>query len=592
VQPIQVWPLLPPIKATVTEHPAYRSALAEIVERYGIGRILISSLIGHSLDALDAKIPTLVVCHDYYPFCPALNITFGKICTACDGGRLEACTRENPHHRFFLNLPPAAWLDVRRAFLERIQSASVPMIAPSPSVRNHYIELEPGLSSAFRVVPHGTRPMGSAPLRLTFAPDRHLRVLVLGSVAPNKGLALLEEAAPKLLEFARLLLIGCGAHGQAFEQVAGVTVVPHYRWEDLPAILGELGPDVALLPSSVPETFSYTLQELSELGIPTLATNLGSFADRIQDGSDGFLCEPTANAIVATLREIASNRGMLSPIHERLSGRPRRDVSEMVAEYEALLPAPRAAERAYFCPDSRPHRSSGGSNIAQLYWRAADETYSEERSVGAEYEVRPYRQILRLPIPPRQSTLAELRFDPSGCSGLMLLHAMRLLDGTGNAAWRWREEVASVQALRRSEILVLGEAGEGRGVLLWFEKSDPQMLLPIPPLEGVRGGVFEAELTWLGSVELPSAVAASIASGDAPLLSAAECDRLIRRQDEITPGANGGPPQAPLDALERDLAAARTRVRELENSLSWRVSAPLRGIGGLVLKLGRRGVHR
>src|SRR5262249_13278319 len=49
-QPIGVWPLRPAIKSTSTEHESYRSALAEIVERFGVGRILISSLIGHSLD--------------------------------------------------------------------------------------------------------------------------------------------------------------------------------------------------------------------------------------------------------------------------------------------------------------------------------------------------------------------------------------------------------------------------------------------------------------------------------------------------------------------------------------------------------------
>lgn len=589
-QPIRVWPLKPAIRGTAAEHESYRSVLAEIVERYGIGRILISSLIGHSLDALDARIPTLMVCHDYYPFCPALNITFREICSECDGGRLAACSRENPHNRFFLNIPPLEWMDLRRAFFEKVQRSAVPMIAPSLSVRDHYVKLAPELDSAFRVITHGTRPVGSAPLKPSFAPDRPLRVLVLGSIAPNKGLALLEQAAPQLLEFARLFLIGCGDYGKSFEHLPGVTIVAQYRWEDLPAILRELDPDIALLPSSVPETFSYTLQELSELAVPTLATNIGSFADRIQDGTDGFLCEPTVEAIVSRVREIASNRSLLPPIHQRLTGRRTRPILEMIEEYETLLPAPQAAARAYFCPDSRPSASGTRSNCAQLFWRASDQAYAEPESISVPFEVTPIRQILRFPIPARQPAPVELRFDPAGQSGLLLLHAMRLFDAQGSMVWEWREDQAAIEALWRSEILVLGKPGGNLGVLLFLGSTDPHVMIPVPAQgEGLRGGgVLETEFTWPSSSELLPSVMALVRAGEGRL-SAAECDRLIRQTGGLPADEAGGPvSRESVEAMKQELAAARMRVLDLENSLSWRVAAPLRVVGGLVLNLNRR----
>ncbi|MCX6632275.1 MAG: glycosyltransferase [Candidatus Solibacter sp.] len=589
-QPLGVWPLSAAIKATATEHESYRSALAEIVGRYGIGRILISSLIGHSLDALDAKVPTLMVCHDYYPFCPALNITFGEICSECDGGRLAACSRQNPHNRFFLNVPPREWVDLRRAFVEKIHRSAVPMIAPSPSVRDHYARLAPELDSAFRVVAHGTRPVGSAPLELSFAPDRPLRVLVLGSIAPNKGLALLEQAAPQLLEFARLFLIGCGDYGKSFENLPGVTIVAQYRWEDLSAILGELDPDIALLPSSVPETFSYTLQELGELAVPTLATNIGSFADRIQDGMDGFLCGPTAGAIVSRLREIASNRTLLPPVHQRLSGIRPRTIREMIEEYEVLLPSPHAVARAYFCPDSRPSPQGTPSSRAQLFWRASDQVYSEPESISVAFDVTPIRQILRFPFPARQPAPVELRFDPAEQSGLLLLHAIRLCDAQGSTVWEWQEDPAAIEAFWRSDIGVLGKPGGNRGVLLFLESTDPHLIIPVPARgDGLQGGgVLEAEFTWASSSGLLPAVMASVRAGEARL-SAAECDRLIGRPGGLPAGEVGGlVPRESHEAMKRELAAARMRVSDMENSLSWRVAAPLRLAGGLVLSLNRR----
>jgi glycosyltransferase involved in cell wall biosynthesis len=595
-QPIGVWPLTPAIKSTATEHEAYRSALAEIVERFGVGRILISSLIGHSLDALDTKIPTLVVCHDFYPFCPALNITFGKVCAECDGRRLTECTRENPHNRFFLNVPPPSWIELRRSFVEKIQRSGVPMIAPSPSVRDQYVKLAPELGSAFRVITHGTRSVGVPPLKLSFSSDRPLRILVLGSIAPNKGLELLETAAPQLLEFSRLFLIGCGDYGKSFETLPGVTIVPKYRWDDLPAILRELEPDIALLPSSVPETFSYTLQELNELAIPTLATDIGSYSDRIQDGIDGFLCAPAAGAILARLREFASNRSLLPPVHQRLKAKRSRPVSEMIDEYEALLPAPQAPSRAYFCPDSRLGASATRYSRAQLFWRASDETYSEKQSASIPFELKPSRQILRFTIPSGQLVPAELRYDPAEQSGgLLLLHVMRLFDAQGTKVCEWREDQSAIDALTRSEITVLGKPSGNRGILMLVGNTDPHLILPVPcqGKDFERGGILEAEFTWpYSSADLPAKIT-SLTAGEPLTLCAEECDELVGRGGGIQVDETGSfDPRESFDAVRQSLAAARMRVADMESSLSWRVAAPLRVVGGLVLNLkGRRSVR-
>ena len=592
-QPVRVWPLTPAIKGTATEHESYRSALAEIVERYGIGRILISSLIGHSLDALETRLPTLMVCHDYYPFCPALNITFGEICAECDGLRLAECTRDNPHNRFFLNVSPSVWLDLRRAFVEKIRGSAVPMIAPSPSVRSQYVRLAPELDCAFRMIAHGTRSVGSPPLELSFRHDRPLRVLVLGSIAPNKGLALLQQAASPLLEFCRLFLIGCGDYGKSFEKLPGVTIVPQYRWDDLPSILGKLDLDIALLPASVPETFSYTLQELNELAIPTLATDIGSFSDRIQDGADGFLCEPAAGAIVSRLREVASNRSLLLPIHERLKSKRPRTVTEMIEDYDALLPAPQAPSRAYFCPDSRPGTLAARYSNAQLFWRASGQKYSEQQMVSIPFEQNPNRQILRFAIPSGQVTPSELRFDPAEQSGgLLLLHVMRLFDGQGRKVCEWRDDQAAIDALSRSEITVLGKPAGSRGILLFVGNTDPYLILPVPCQgEGLqRGGILEAEFTWpCSSEDLPAHIASTLA-GEALSLSVAECDQLVGQLGGLQAREiEACDPRESVEKVKKSLAAARMRVADLENSLSWRVAAPLRAVGGLVLNLkGRR----
>ena len=103
----------------------------------------------------------------------------------------------------------------------------------------------------------------------------------------------------------------------------------------------------------VPETFSFTLQELFELAIPTLATDIGSFRNRITEGVNGFLCAPDAPSIIARLSELDCNRHVLAEVHARLRDTKVRRLPEMLADYESLTPVPKFSAKASFAPASR-----------------------------------------------------------------------------------------------------------------------------------------------------------------------------------------------------------------------------------------------
>lgn len=360
--PVRIWRVDPSIKGTADTHAGYVAALSEIVAHFGIERIIISSLIGHSLDALRFPLPKLMVCHDFYPFCPALNITFGEVCRECSEARLVACTKDNPNNRYFRNVPPATWLNLRPAFAKAVKELQIPLVAPSPSVRDHYARLLPAIAGNFQVIPHGVVPLGCATFE--FEPtsrEKPLRVVVLGSVAPGKGGAVLEAVCKEVHDFCRLYLVGCGDDGKSFEGDPAVTVIPKYRWRDLPALLAGIRPHLGLLPSVVPETFSYTLQELSEMGVPVLATRIGSFADRIDDGITGFLVEPNAAAIVESLRRLDADRSALVQVNRHLRLVKTRDLKAMLRDYSRVLPETGRSAKAYFCADSRPEPGAASS---------------------------------------------------------------------------------------------------------------------------------------------------------------------------------------------------------------------------------------
>jgi len=155
----------------------------------------------------------------------------------------------------------------------------------------------------------------------------------------QKGTELLRQAREGLRPYAEITLVGCGQNGVRLAGECGWKHVERYELAALPDLLKSLAPHAGLLASVVPETFSYTLSELWALGVPPIATALGSFPDRIKDGVTGFLFEPDAGALVTLVQKLHAQPQLLEDMARRLATRPRgRTTAEMVRDYRALLP--------------------------------------------------------------------------------------------------------------------------------------------------------------------------------------------------------------------------------------------------------------
>lgn len=579
--PARVWKLNPAIKGTTAEYAAYDEILTTIINDFGIEAIVVSSLVGHSLEALRANPPTLMVCHDYYPFCPAFNVCFESVCVKCREEDLIRCTVGNPHHRFFRNLPPSHWLQLRQAFIKRVEESQVTLIAPTPSVEKNYVRLAPELEGHFRVIPHGTPRIQGAPLQLQIDRQRPLRVVILGSLAPHKGLALFEQVREPLVELAEVYLVGCGVYGKGF---AGgrITVIEEYDWEQLPKILGEIRPDVGLLLSVVPETFSYSLQELFDLGIPPLATNVGSFADRIEHGVNGFLCKPAAADVIHSLRELDQDRKALERVHERLRKTQKRTVEDMVDDYRRLFASERPSPPAYFCPDARPADSQAPEVArAQVYWRAVNSAFSEDRSAGAWFMLASKRQTVCLQIPPLEAPLEEIRVDFANRPGFLFLRGLRLYDAARHLVWSWRGSVDVVKGWPSHEVWVVGETDD-HAALLALTGDDPQVILPLDAeslAALTAGGSVEMECSWPGWQECASVLVSALLQGHGFEVSQGGVSTLAKQLEAQGKGADRmglfrrG---EQMEQLARELAEAKARVADLESSWSWRLTRPLR----------------
>ena len=354
------WPLQAPIQATAIEHEGHRQVLAEVLREHGVAAVLVSSLIGHSLAALETGLPTVFVAHDAWPACSAIHAYFDEPCPECPRQRLQRCLSENPHNRLFANLPADFWLQLREQALTRMKAHGVKLVAPSQAMLDRLMAIDGDWQTLSpQIIGHGI----DWPVQPESPPTARVRprVVVLGRVQATKGSQLLLSALPEITRHADVWLLGCGI--PALPDVLGqrhVHVLTNYRRDQLPALLAEIAPDMGLLLSTVPESFGYTLSELQAAGIAVLATRLGAYAERIADGENGFLVEPRAQAVCSRLGQLLADPDALQAVRHRLMQQRPDSIEHMREQYRQLLshvsaqPAPmlddagRLAERSRF----------------------------------------------------------------------------------------------------------------------------------------------------------------------------------------------------------------------------------------------------
>jgi len=333
-----------PIADTVPQHHDWAQFFHAALADFAVDAVIVSSLIGHSLEALRSGLPTFVVAHDCYPLWPLLHRDFGTAELAFDAAQRVTDLAAADAGFEFASREPAYWLQLRDAYVDALRTASVSLFAPSRTALANLLRLAPQLQALpARVIAHGTAPFPAltTTARTAIAPSRNsakLRLVVPGRVRRGKGAELLAALLPGLPANVELILLGAGAEGHAFFGQSRVHVVLDYVRDELPSLLQTLQPDAALILPTVAETFSYTLSECWSLGLPVIATRIGALAERIDDGTDGFLVAPDASAILKRIAELAADRTPLHRARTALQARTPRTLADMRADYRDALP--------------------------------------------------------------------------------------------------------------------------------------------------------------------------------------------------------------------------------------------------------------
>ncbi len=255
--------------------------LVRLLQSMNLSRVHLHHLVRMDMDIRSLihrlELPFDVTVHDYYAICPQINLLPSPESLYCGEpppAGCNACIANTSTAHEARDI-----LSWRAARIWQFTEADR-VICPSEDVKarlNRY-----GLAEHAIVVPHERSTTTEWPLCLPNAPNPTLRIVLLGVLANHKGAravaALAEAAAPGTIE---IHLIGYVEASFPKPALKYVQATGPYQDAEIADLLRQTDPHVVWFPSSAPETYSYTLSTAIAAGLPIVATNLGSFTERL-----------------------------------------------------------------------------------------------------------------------------------------------------------------------------------------------------------------------------------------------------------------------------------------------------------------------
>ena len=276
--------------------------------------------------ARDAGISYEVVVHDYFSICPRINLAHadGMYCGEPAPSGCAAClVRDGSDY----GTPDVElWREHHGAFLEGASRRVVPDEDVAQRL-TRYFALD------FVIEPHESVPFTPyVPRRRE--PGAPLRIGAIGAISRIKGLLVLRACA-RLAQRRRMpvqfVVVGFTSNDAASRK-AGLEITGPYVNNQVQAFIADAELDAVFLPSTWPETYSYTLSIALASGLPIIAFDIGAIARRLR-------ASPLTPSLLLPLTSVAKPRTLLRAILRWFADVERQWASGAVA------PSPRLGLR-------------------------------------------------------------------------------------------------------------------------------------------------------------------------------------------------------------------------------------------------------
>ncbi|HEH9431467.1 TPA: glycosyltransferase [Aeromonas sobria] len=251
---------------------------------------------------LKSNAPITILAHDLFPLCPShfLINEQGVYCNIPESTRCKSCLRNNTFG--FTSLYESGDIDEWRNKWGEVINAADKIIFFSKNTCDLYRRVYPQITEVKAVIaPH---QVDYFPYKAIIKNKEKLVIGVVGQIGHHKGSAIVKSLAEEIRKKktdVEIVVVGT-------LEVSCPTDIVHqtgpYKHSELPALLEKNGVNVILFPSIWPETFSYVVQEMIELGYPVASFNLGAPVERLIDYENGMIL--TSMSASDILRDLLS----------------------------------------------------------------------------------------------------------------------------------------------------------------------------------------------------------------------------------------------------------------------------------------------
>jgi glycosyltransferase involved in cell wall biosynthesis len=236
------------------------------------------------------KATLTVLVHDFYMVCPShfLLNNQAKYCGIPSLGTCKACLPAN--NQGFVSFFPKRDIEHWRSSWQVLLNSADSILAFSQNSSDLLRKAYPSLSvDQVQVRPHTVSYLRSN--AVVHVVRRPLVIGVVGQIGFHKGAMVVQNLASLIKKRAldvKIIVIG------SIEVRCEKSVVSEtgpYEQSDLPSLIADNQVSFAFFPSIWPETFSYVVEELTILGVPIAAFNIGAPAERLRKQSNSLLIE-------------------------------------------------------------------------------------------------------------------------------------------------------------------------------------------------------------------------------------------------------------------------------------------------------------
>ena len=264
------WP--PLLRLLRASHPAW----VEVHHMFGHDPSLYEML--RQLD-----VPYDVHIHDYAWICPRISLmgSENRYCGEPDLAGCEACIARNGSLTGEA-IGVGALRQRSAAFLANSRRAIAPSMDTATRMRRYFPH------QTIVVVPHEDDTGSTGPT----ASFGTVRVCILGAIGPHKGfdvlLACARDAAERGLGL-EFVVVGDTTGDTELIETGRVHITGTYESPEAVDLIRAQNATLGFVPSVWPETWSLTLGELWQAGLPVAAFDLGAPAERIRTTGSGFV---------------------------------------------------------------------------------------------------------------------------------------------------------------------------------------------------------------------------------------------------------------------------------------------------------------